>query len=251
MPELGSGCRVIDPDEGQISHEGTRRRRRTVGAAIAARDIEQSVSRFDRGLSPGQLNPTSEEVHFVSAGTGTCFVDGHRYDVEVGSSVYIPAGSECCFESPDGDLQIVSVCCPHMADSRFDLSPRTSPAAASHAAPALVLHERDRKTISTGERWFKLLADKEVGCQRVTQFIGFIPKSEAPPHYHTYEEAIYIVEGRGVMWADGKEAPVAPGTCIYLPRQVRHSMRNFEDEPIRLLGVFHPSGSPAASYDDD
>ena len=81
--------------------------------------------------------------------------------------------------------------------------------------------------------------------------MGFIPKSEAPPHYHTYEEAIYIVEGRGVMWADGKEAPVARGACIYLPRQVRHSMRNFEDEPIRLLGVFHPSGSPAARYDDD
>ena len=69
-------------------------------------------------------------------------------------------------------------------------------------------------------------------------------------HHHTYEEAIYIIEGRGVMWADGKEAPVAPGTCIYLPRQVKHTMKNFEEAPIRLMGVFHPSGSPATRYDD-
>ena len=52
------------------------------------------------------------------------------------------------------------------------------------------------------------------------------------------------------MWADGKEAPVAPGTCIYLPRQVKHTMKNFEEAPIRLMGVFHPSGSPATRYDD-
>ena len=84
MPTLGGGCRVIEPNEGQISWEGTRRRRWTVGAAIvAARDIEQSVSQFDKGLSPGQVNPTSEEVHYVSAGSGTCYVDGFGYKVRL------------------------------------------------------------------------------------------------------------------------------------------------------------------------
>jgi mannose-6-phosphate isomerase-like protein (cupin superfamily) len=186
----------------------------------------------------------------VSAGSGACYIDGHRYDVEVGSSIYVGPGTECCFETPAGDLEIVSVCCPQIADSRFDLPPRTSPIDAGAARPEAVVHERGRKSIPTGDRWFKLLADKDLGCQRVTQFIGFIPKSEAPVHYHTYEEAIYIVEGHGVMWADGKEAPVEPGSCIYLPRQVKHSMKNLDDAPIRLMGVFHPSGSPAVRYDD-
>jgi mannose-6-phosphate isomerase-like protein (cupin superfamily) len=53
------------------------------------------------------------------------------------------------------------------------------------------------------------------------------------------------------MWADGKEEPVEPGTCIYLPRQVNHSLKNLEATPIRLLGVFHPSGSPAVRYGDE
>jgi mannose-6-phosphate isomerase-like protein (cupin superfamily) len=249
MPELGSGCRVIEPEEGHVSQEGTRHRRRTVGAAIAARDIEQSVSQFDQGLSPCQVNPSSEEVHYVSAGSGACYIDGHRYDIEVGSSIYVGPGAECCFETSGGDLEVVSVCCPQIADSQFDLPPRTTPDASIDRSD-VVVHERDRKSIPTGDRWFKLLADKDLGCQRVTQFIGFIPKSEAPEHYHTYEEAIYIVEGRGVMWADGKEASVAAGSCIYLPRQVKHSVKNFDDAPIRLMGVFHPSGSPAVRYDD-
>ena len=251
MAELGGGCRVIGAAEGAIHHEGTRTRRRTVGAAVQARDIEQSLSRFDQGLSPGQVNPTSEEVHYVVAGSGASFIDGHRYDLDAGAAVYVPPGSECCFESAAGDLRIVSVCCPQITDSTFDLPPRTQPADPAQSAPKRSLHEHDRKSITTGDRWFKLLADKDLGCQRVTQFMGFIPKSEAPPHSHTYEEALYIVEGSGIMWADGKQEFVGPGTCIYLPRKVSHSLKNFGEVPIRLLGVFHPSGSPAATYDDD
>ena len=198
MAELGGGCRVLGASEGKMHHEGIRTRRRTVGAAMQARDIEQSVSRFDRGLSPGQVNPTSEEVHFVVAGTGAGYVDGHRYDLEVGSAVYVPPAVECCFESPDGDLQVVSVCCPQIIDSTFDLPPRTTPTDPTRPAPMRSLHERDRDSIATGDRWFKLLADKDVGCRRVTQFIGCIPPSEAPTHYHIYEEALYIVEGNGI-----------------------------------------------------
>tara|TARA_B100000745_G_scaffold56822_3_gene33699 strand:- start:128 stop:796 length:669 start_codon:yes stop_codon:yes gene_type:complete len=222
-----------------------------VGAAVvAARDIEQSVSQFDKGLSPGQVNPTSEEVHYVSAGSGTCYVDGYGYQVKIGSAVYVAPGKECCFDTPTGDLEVVSVCCPQIRDSRFDLPANTCPAAPGETKPEVVVHQDNRKSIPTGDRWFKLLVDKGIGCQHVTQFLGHIPKSEAPAHHHTYEEAIYIVEGRGVLWANGKEASVAPGSCIYLPRQVKHSMKNLEDTPIRLMGVFHPSGSPATSYDE-
>ena len=56
--------------------------------------------------------------------------------------------------------------------------------------------------------------------------------------------------GPGIPGLAGAEALVAPGSCIYLPRQVKHSMKNLEDTPIRLMGVFHPSGSPATSYDE-
>ena len=251
MGQLGGGCRVIGKNDGKLYQEGTRTRRRTIGSTINARDIEQSVSHFDQGLSPGQVNPTSEEVHFTVAGSGACYINGHRYELEAGAAAYVPPEAECCFDAPFGDLEIVSVCCPQIANSVFDLPPRTKPIDIHSAIPTRCLHERERESLMTGIRSFKLLADKSVGCQRVTQFIGLIPTSEAPPHYHTYEEALYVVEGRGVMWADGKEDPVEPGTCIYLPRQVSHSLKTLEATPIRLLGVFHPSGSPAVRYGDE
>jgi mannose-6-phosphate isomerase-like protein (cupin superfamily) len=249
MVELSGGCRVVEPGEGALARIGTRRRRETVGPAIKARDIVQSVSDFDAGLSAGDVNPAAEEVHYVLAGRGTCYIDGHPYPLEPGAAFYVPPGSEWCVDNPGpGPLRIVSVCCPSVAEARSDLSPRTTPADPTHPAPARLVHERDREPIPTGIRTFKLLADKDVGCQRVTQFLGVIPPSEAPPHYHTYEEAIYIIEGHGTFWADGQEAPIGPGSCIYLPRGVPHSTRNTGDVPLRLLGVFHPSGSPAVSY---
>jgi mannose-6-phosphate isomerase-like protein (cupin superfamily) len=249
---LGGGCRVIGPEEGAVTRAGTRERRDTVGRAIDARDIAQAVSAFARGLSPGHVNPAGEEVHYVLGGSGTAYIDGYPYALEPGAAFYVPPGSEWCLENP-GDLpvRLVSVSCPTLDRARHDLPPRTAPADATRPAPKRLVHERDRESIPTGIRTFKLLADKDVGCQRVTQFMGVIPPSEAPPHYHTYEEAIYIVEGRGVMWADGAEAPVEAGSCIYLPRGVRHSLKNDGDVPIRLLGVFHPAGSPAARYGED
>lgn len=252
MVKLGGGCVVLSPDDGDRQEVGTESARLTIGAAIDARDIAQCVRTFAPGLSRGRMNPASEEVHYVVRGHGACYVDGHRYGLEPGSAVYVPPGTDACFEAAGPDaLEVVSVCCPEPAAAEIDLPPRTAPEDPVSTPPFRVVHEHDRKTIPTGERTFKLLADKDVGCQRVTQFLGVIPPSVAPPHYHTYEEAIYILDGEGRLWAEDVETPVGQGSCIYLPRGVRHSLQNHGSHPIRLLGVFHPSGSPAARYGDE
>jgi quercetin dioxygenase-like cupin family protein len=69
-------------------------------------------------------------------------------------------------------------------------------------------------------------------------------------HHHTYEEVIYILDGNGVVWTEGLRAEFVPGSSIYLPRGVSHSLENSGQTAVKLLGVFHPSGSPAARYDD-
>lgn len=93
----------------------------------------------------------------------------------------------------------------------------------------------------------------DVGCQTVTQFVGWIPRSRAPFHRHTYEEAIYILEGRGILHLRGQSAAAefGPGTSIYLPVGVVHCLENPGPAAIRVLGVFHPSGSPGVAYEDD
>jgi oxalate decarboxylase/phosphoglucose isomerase-like protein (cupin superfamily) len=39
---------------------------------------------------------------------------------------------------------------------------------------------------------------------------------------------------------------IGPGTSIYLPPLQPHCLENTGQDPLRVLGVFHPAGSPAA-----
>lgn len=253
MISLPNGCSVLDASDGLITTDGHTTTRLTIGRHLGARDIAQTVTVVSAGRSPAHANPGCEEVHFVIDGHGVCWLGDGRLDVEAGSFVYVPPGEWVAFETTGASsLRIVSVCCPEpSAVLRSDAAPSALAPAGSPAGDDLVRragHRRDRRVQEMGVRRFSVLADGDVGCQRVTQFIGVVPPSEAPPHHHTYEEAIFILEGHGRFWVDGTDAPFGPGSCIYLPRLVPHSLRNAGPDDVVLLGVFHPSGSPAVNY---
>ena len=40
--------------------------------------------------------------------------------------------------------------------------------------------------------------------------------------------------------------PLAPGSCVHLPPGQPHCLENTGQVTLRVLGVFHPGGSPAA-----
>ena len=110
--------------------------------------------------------------------------------------------------------------------------------------------ENAQKSIHICERTFKVLVDREQGCKNVTQFIGIIPPGRAAMHRHSYEEAIYILEGEGRTWTDEGYEEFSSGASIYLPRHVSHCLENTGTANVRLLGVFHPAGSPADRYEN-
>jgi mannose-6-phosphate isomerase-like protein (cupin superfamily) len=231
--------------------EGARRFRVPISRAMGARDIAQTISVYPPGLAPARRNLSGEEVLYVTRGTGSCLIDGHRYELSQGTAVFIPPLSIYqieCTGGQDGGLEIVSVCCPE--DDRAELITDARPRETAGAKPLRTVHESNQKVIPTGDRTFRLLVSQEMGASRVTQFIGVIPPGRAPMHHHTYEEAIYILEGQGLLWTDKGCVGFEAGASIYLPRGVSHSLENTGAENIRLLGVFHPSGSPAARYDD-
>lgn len=250
MKRLSGGCQVTNRDEGEVFTEGSRHYRRPVSRAADARQIAQTVSRYGPGCAPVRLNPTGEEVHYVISGRGRCLIAGHDYELAAGTAAYVPAGAAFRVENGGAEeLVMVSVCCPQDDASR--LIDAESPATeAAGARPRRTVSEQGQRAIPTGDRQFKLLVDQSFGCERVTQFIGWIPLGRAPSHHHTYEEAIYIIEGRGVVWAGGESCEFAAGTSIYLPAGVSHCLENPHPEPVRLLGVFYPSGSPAVRYQD-
>jgi mannose-6-phosphate isomerase-like protein (cupin superfamily) len=104
----------------------------------------------------------------------------------------------------------------------------------------------DCPTERTGDREFRVLLSSGL---TITQFAGLIPPGRAPEHQHAYDEVVHVLAGRGVVHLRAGDRPIEPGTAIYLPPQSPHCLENTGQDPLRVLGVFHPAGSPAAKRD--
>jgi mannose-6-phosphate isomerase-like protein (cupin superfamily) len=99
----------------------------------------------------------------------------------------------------------------------------------------------------TGDREFRVLLSEGLSF---TQFAGLIPPGRAPEHHHTYDEVVHVLAGQGLVHLGGAQreiqAEIGPGTSIYLPPYQPHCLENTGAEPLQVLGVFYPAGSPAA-----
>ncbi len=95
------------------------------------------------------------------------------------------------------------------------------------------------------KRTFRVLHQGEL-----TQFIGVVEPCRAPDHSHPYDEVGYIVEGHGIAHIGGEQVPLEAGSCFYLPPGCVHCIENTGPGTMRIMGVFHPAGSPKQrSYD--
>jgi mannose-6-phosphate isomerase-like protein (cupin superfamily) len=252
MKILAGGCRVYAPEDGQVSKNGNWTSRAVICRATGAKQVTQSVNDYQEGRSPAVVNPTAEEVLYVASGVGVCWIDGSAYDLRAGVAVYVPPGSVCSVKNARAEaLRIVSACCPEDLERRVGTGADT---AGTSARATLAIHEDEREQIQAGQdRVFRYLVHTDLGCKQVTQFVGWIPTSKAPFHLHTYEEAIYILEGQGILHLKGhlNASEFGPGSSIYLPDGVVHCLENPGPAPVRVLGIFHPSGSPGAAYETE
>jgi mannose-6-phosphate isomerase-like protein (cupin superfamily) len=192
-------------------------------APLAAPGLEQRVLRASRTeLAPAEAS----EVVFVASGEGTLRVDGEVHTLEPETGAYVGPGESATLESAGGELELVVVRAPK-ADLRGER----------------VVRYREGEAEDAGiGREFRLLVESS----EATQFIGLIPPGRAKMHNHPYDELAWLVEGEGVLhWHEGESVPVARGSRIYFPRLVFHSLENTRGTPMRIMGVFHPAGSPA------
>jgi mannose-6-phosphate isomerase-like protein (cupin superfamily) len=95
----------------------------------------------------------------------------------------------------------------------------------------------------TGDREFRVLLSAGLA---ITQFAGLIPPGRAPEHHHAYDEVVHVLAGHGLVHLAGRVTGIGPGTSIYLPPQTPHCLENCGPDPLQVLGVFYPAGSPAA-----
>ena len=164
--------------------------------------------RLDTGEEPGPL--------ILAPGTAVWMRPGLRYSPRRG-----PALTWRCWPSP---------CEP---------DPDHHPADPARRVVRLDACEPER----TGDREFRVLLSEGL---TITQFAGLIPPGRAPAHHHTYDEVVHVLAGRGTVHLSDTTAEIGPGTSIYLPPYQPHCLENTGSDPLEVLGVFHPAGSPAA-----
>ena len=255
---LKKGCRVSTLRHGEPEVHGSLRLWTRFGRATGAHALSLRILEIGPGLSPGIRNAACDEVLYVLEGSGTASLDGHPFRVGPDTGIHLRPEVSLAFENPGPQtLTLASARCPDDGTAPILEAARTRPAPGSALPPDVVspgilpdavarLADRPSEVASDG-RSFQVVIDASGSGAPVTQFVGSIPPGRAPDHFHEYEEVFVILEGHGRIWADRESVPVGPGSCVFLPRRQVHCLENLGEGRLRLLGVFYPSGSPAAS----
>lgn len=197
------------------------------------------------GTSRSRSDERHDELLYVMSGQGEIVVGDERIPVEPTCAVQVQAGERWQVET-EGELRILSFLVP---------APVT-PWAASLAKPVdRVVHVArmgaQLAQAATGDRMFEVLFNRDRGSRGATMFIGFIPTSGAPEHYHLYDEICVIVRGTGMLHARGVVQPLEPGSAFHVAPRFLHALENPNPEDLWVLGVFRPEGSAAAAFYPD
>ena len=247
MHVLDAGVLLFHSNEGAQTTRGNWTSISRIGRATGAKEVSQNINVYENGRSPVVMNRSSEEVLYVVDGKGQCHLNGFSYDLAPDTGVFIPPRAEYSIENTEATpLVIVSALCPEDPNRTIENRGISS---VSGTRPELTVHAESREKLpATAGRKFCFVVDKDLGCQHVTQFVGWIPPSAAPFHHHEYEEIIYVLDGKGILHVGEESIPFETGSSIYLPVRVPHCLENPGPLAMHVLGVFYPSGNPAAAY---
>jgi mannose-6-phosphate isomerase-like protein (cupin superfamily) len=219
--------------------------REVLDASNGCMPFSLGLLRVAGGAPAVRTSVGADELLFVLSGTGRLIgADGeHRLEPEAG--LLVVSGERYELASDGGeDLLIVAVGLHVPLDATAESQERR--------AAITVSRLRDQNAqAATAEREFRIVFGPDNGCLGATQFVGYIPVGAAPAHYHLYDEVIYVLEGDGVMHMNASQTPLHPGSCIHLPARKLHTLANNGPGIMRVLGVFHPAGSPAAAFYPD
>ena len=198
----------------------------------------------------------SEEALYVLEGSGEVRVEHSIHSVSGGQAVFVPDGDTHSYVNTGAaPLVVVGAMAPlievddiHPAMPPLDVNAMRRPAGEpSRVMTSTMVDERFITPTLMGERSFRILLSPQVGCLRMTMFTGIIPSGRAPLHAHPHEEIVYILTGGGRLWIEDDPAgELRPGSVIFVPVGMRHTLENTGSMDMKVLGAFSPAGSPEA-----
>ena len=244
--ELNGCCYV-----GRVSEIPARSVGNTVWRSVVTRDAVADTSpcstwRSSSGRSPVIAFGDSEVVLFVTSGRGEIEISGRSFELLPEIGIYVRKSETFRIRNDGTELITIYVSvCPQQIAPTFG-SAMSLNFDASEALRVIAVDPEQYQRM--GDRSFQLLVGKDMGSRVVTQFIGTIPYSKAAPHRHLYDEALIILNGRGMMWTEDLKATVAPGDVVFLPSKQIHSLQCTDPSGMHIVGVIYPGGNPNINF---
>ena len=203
-------------------------------AANGCERLEQRLIGFEAGRSAERALAGRQEVLYIVERPGAARCRGRMYELEPEMGVYVAPGETYAVEN-DGpeELRVLSVLAP---EDRAEAAGERRVTVRFADQPELDASERAELPLSR---------QRGRGLLRRDAVLGIVQPSKAPFHSHSYDEVGYVVSGEGVAHVGGRTFPLRVGSCFHLPPDEVHCIENSGSGPMHILGVFHPSGSPA------
>lgn len=242
--KLDGNCFVFQKSKAQMETRETIRHTRVISPAQGARYQSQFYLELECGLSPAIGCGDRNMILFFVEGAGRLLIGSRAFEFSGNAGACVRPGETFRIEARKNAKLFVSVC---PAAERLSFPDGACDAFDPSFPERIVRVDPDERT-AMASRYFQILADKNIGSTKVTQFIGHIPRSKAEPHRHLYEESLIILSGKGAMWTDAKKTAVEAGDVIFLPAKQRHCLECADDAGMDVLGVIYPGDNPAINY---
>lgn len=244
--QLEGGCLVSHRSKMRFQQLGALCWSLVAGRSEGAKKLSQFYLELGRGDSGNVSFGASEAVLFLTAGKAQINIAGREFQAKEGCGVHIRSGEAFSLQNnSETTVRLTATVCPGSEDLQFVASIGNG---FDDDYPNRVIYADESERRATGDRFYRLLVGPQTGSEKVTQFIGMIPQSKAPEHFHLYEETIYILAGCGHMWSGDTHTPVCEGSMIFLPAKQRHCLECTDPAGMLLVGSFYPAGSPAVNY---
>ena len=181
---LEGGCFVIDPDGLDQVSSGDWRQAAVVDHDSGASALSQYRVRLDGIDTPVRRFPDADCVLFVLTGCGFVVIGGRRFELSPECGAFVRPGEAFRIVPLDGALELLMTVCPQSKKGEC-LEQMAEDFDDSYPQRVVLVDEKKRQ--ATGDRFYQVLVDAEVGSMQITQVIGVIPRSKSPQHVHTHD----------------------------------------------------------------
>ena len=247
---LNGRCYVARTAMLPVRETGNLRWSTVISGSTGARFQSQFHFEVGSGESPAIRFGAGDTVLLVVAGSGALRIGSRQFDLRSDTGYYVRPGEDFSIDNmTDRPIECYVSFCPSVGE------PAEEPRFAESHNPYF---DEDYPTRSVGiggtrrhkmaDRSFQLLVDKALGAERVTQFVGHIPRSKALPHRHLYEEALIVLSGEGCMWTEDLKGEVGAGDVIFLPAKQPHSLQATHPDGMVVAGVIYPGVNPDINF---